>query len=102
MRYMIDTRTISRDRPSQQEMELNRWKLNEMSLMGLVVAYDSSSKNASKIELTEFSSQSKYQKALMYAMEQLDEYKPVPEPLRTKLINEAENYRKHGRYSCIL
>lgn len=102
MRYMIDTRTISKERPSPQQVKMNRWKLDELNIMGLTVPYDSSGHIGTSIPLTQFKSQKEYRLAMIQAMQLLDDYKQVPEPLRTKLIKEADNLRAHGKESCLI
>lgn len=72
--------------------------------MGLTVPYDSDeghSQDNTEIKLTQFKSHEEHAEAMLMAMELLDKFEPVPEPMRTKLILEAENYRKHGRLSCL-
>lgn len=102
MRYMIDTRKIPKGRPSIDEIKKNEWQLNEIIKMGLTVPYDGGhSQDNTEIKLTQFKSHEEHAEAMLMAMELLDKFEPVPEPMRTKLILEAENYRKHGRLSCI-
>lgn len=65
-----------------------------MKLMGFVVPYDSSVENTRNIKLTQFKSEDEYADALETAFMLMEEFKPVPEPLRTKLILEMENRKK--------
>lgn len=110
MKYMIDTRKIPKGRPSEEQIAKNMWQTQELVKMGLTVPYDSgrtirknkkNSKGSSEIKLTQFKSHEEHAEAMLMAMELLDKFEPVPEPMRTKLILEAENYRKHGRLSCL-
>jgi len=101
---MIDTRKIPQERPSEKQIALNKWQMNEMRLMGFLVPYDSGggSSGSYKIELTQFESWDEYNDAIKKAFILLTDFKPVPEPLRTKLILEAENLRNYGVESCLL
>lgn len=101
MRYMVDTRTIPKDRPSKKEQELAMWQLKEENELGLSVPYTNGSSTES-IPLTQFNSQKELADAIYIASLALAEYKPVPEPIRTKLALEAKNYREHGRDSLIV
>lgn len=100
---MINTETIPKGRPSPKQVELNKWKMNEMILKGLVTPYDSgNSKNRDTLKLTQFKSDDEYCEAILKAFDLLKSFQPVPEPMRTKLILEAENFRKHSKSSCLV
>lgn len=101
MKYMIDTRTIPKGKPSEEQIRKNEWKFREMNLMGLLMGYDDGQAHYKNIPLTQFKSKEELGDAIYTASMLLIEYKPVPEPMRTKLILEAENFRKHGRESLV-
>lgn len=63
---------------------------------------DSGRGQSTKIKLTQFNSDEEYCEAMMKALELLDNFQPVPEPMRTKLILEAENFKKQGKSSCLV
>lgn len=102
MRYMIDTRTIPKGRPSKKEQELAMWQLKEEYELGLSIPFTDAGSDTESIPLTQFKSQDELADAIYIASLALAEYKPVPEPIRTKLALEAKNYREHGRYSLIV
>ena len=101
MKYAINTDTIPKGKPSAKQVQLNKWKYNEMVAMALIMPYDSNNENKeNSIRLTQFESKREYTSSATKALQYLIKFQPVPEPLRTKLIKEAENIRKQGMESC--
>lgn len=101
MRYAIHTKDISKEKPSKEEIARNIRISREEELIGLHAVYDSGYFiDQKRIKLKEFESFNDYYDALSQAELLLTDYKPIPEPLRTKLIKEAANIKKQEEYQA--
>lgn len=99
----IDIGKIPQGRPSTEQVKLNRWRFEEMRLLGLIEPYESGSGHKEsgnscgyKVVMTQFKSLKEYSEAKVKALMLLEEFKPIPEPMRTRLILETENLRKQA------
>lgn len=96
MRYMVNTKDIQNNR-NKIDKKMIAWKYNELELLGLLMPYDDGD-NDHRYKLKEYKSYKEYGKELSIAVEYIGKYKPIPEPMRTKLIKEAENIRQQEEY----
>lgn len=104
MKPMIDLSTISQKRPSPEKMKMTAWQQKEFNEMALTMPFDSNNQGtySEKVKLTQFKTKAEYGEAVVTALDLLEQYKSVPEPLRTKLVTEAKNIRKQGIISALI